>query len=59
MFRTSPTLQSKPREIFDFSALIGGQRFPIADTLSRGSITALAYGTDRSNIKFNVEPHRS
>lgn len=59
MLSTSPTLQVKPLEIELLMALKGGHWFPIDDTLSTGSISALACGTDKSNIRFNVEPQRS
>lgn len=59
MFKTSPTLQVNPLVIVDLSARTGGHWFPIDETFNNGSITALAYGTDRSKIRFNVEPQRS
>ena len=59
IFRTSPTLQSKPLEMLDLIALIGGHKFPMAETFSRGSMTALAYGTERSKMRLRVEPQRS
>lgn len=59
MFRTSPTLQVNPLVMEDFKARSGGHWLPIAETFNKGSITALAYGTDKSNIKFNVDPQRS
>lgn len=52
-------LQVNPRDIEDFRARSGGHWLPIAETLSRGSMTALACGTDRSNIKLKVEPQCS
>lgn len=59
MFKTSPMLQVKPRVMDDFRALRGGHWFPMAETFNRGSMTALVEGTDRSKIRFRVEPQRS
>lgn len=59
IFNTSPTLQVNPFVIELLIALSGGHWFPIDDTFKTGSISALAYGTDKSNIKFKVEPQRS
>ena len=59
MLRTSPTLQVKPRVMVDWRALSGGHWLPMAEMFNSGSITALAYGTDRSNIRLSVEPQRS
>lgn len=59
IFRTSPTLQVKPLVIELRIALSGGHWLPIDETLSTGSIRALAYGTDRSKMRFSVEPQRS
>lgn len=51
-------LQVNPRVIVDASARNGGHWFPIAETFNNGSITALAYGTDRSKISVKVDPHK-
>lgn len=59
MFSTSPTLQVKPLEIELLIALKGGHWLPIDDTFRTGSMRALAYGTERSNMRFNVDPQRS
>lgn len=59
MFSTSPVVHVKPLDIELLIALNGGHWLPIDETFSTGSIRALAYGTERSKIRFNVVPQRS